>query len=216
MFNFIRNHKVLSLLLFLNVVAVLVVILVIVIHNTKTATVDIMVTPMDAVVELNGAKYENLQSHNVRPGDYHVVISMEGMQTKEYDINVENEGFVRVWDYLLDADGGFSYYMTHPDDEMLLEDVADDEAKAWLEEFNQVREIQDVLPLTFSSTFDSEATEIVSVNIRWGTGEDCQEQAYCLVVRDLTGKNHEKALQMIRDAGYDPGDYEIVFREGVD
>ena len=51
MFNFIRNHKVLSLLLFLNVVAVLVVVLVIVIHNTKTATVDIMVAPMDAVVD---------------------------------------------------------------------------------------------------------------------------------------------------------------------
>ena len=64
MFNFIKRHKALSLLLFLNVVAVLVAVLVIVIHNSKTATVDIKVAPIDATVELNGTKYENLQSHN--------------------------------------------------------------------------------------------------------------------------------------------------------
>ena len=216
MFNFIRNHKVLSLLLFLNVVAVLGVILVIVIHNTKTATVDIMVTPREAVVELNGAKYENMQSHNVVPGDYHVVISMEGMQTKEYDIAVENEGFVRVWNYLLDADGGFSYYMTHPEDEMLLEDLADDAAKAWLEEFNQVKEIQSVLPLTFSNTFDENATEVVSISVRWGSGEECEKEEYCLIVHDFTGKNTEKALSLIREAGYDPNEYELVFEKGED
>lgn len=216
MFNFIKRHKVLSLLLFLNVVAVLVVVLVIVIHASKTATVDIMVAPSEAVVELNGAKYENMQSHNIAPGEYQVKISMDGMQTKEFEISVENDGFVRIWTYLLDENGGFEYYMDHSDDAEILKDVADDEAKAWLEELSRVWGIREVLPLGFSSTFDPNATEIISVDIRWGEGDECKEKTYCLVIQDLTGKNHERALQTIRDAGYDPNNYEIIFKDGLD
>lgn len=214
MFNFIRRHKLLSLLLFLNVVAVLVAVLVIVIHNSKTATVDILVAPMDSVIELNGAKYENMQSHNVAPGDYHVKISMEGMQTKEFEISVENDGFVRIWTYLLDAEGGFEYYMNHPDDAMILKDVADDEARVWFDEYSKIQGIQGVLPLTFSNTFEENATEIVSISVNWGSGDECNERVYCLIIHDYTGKNTEKALSMIRDAGYDPNDYELVFEEG--
>lgn len=216
MFNFIKRHKVLSLLLFLNVVAVLVVVLVIVIHASKTATVDIKVAPIDATVELNGTKYENLQSHNIAPGDYQVKISMEGMQTKEFEISVENDGFVRIWTYLLDENGRFEYYMDHSDDAEILKDVADDEAKAWLEELSQVWGIREVLPLTFSNTFEEKATEVVSISVRWGENDECNEKAYCLIIHDFTGNNTEKALSMIRDAGYDPNDYELVFEKGSD
>ena len=41
-------------------------------------------------------------------------------------------------------------------------------------------------------------------------------KAYCLIIHDFTGKNTEKALSMIRDAGYDPNDYELVFEKGTD
>lgn len=216
MFNFIKRHKALSLLLFLNVVAVLVAVLVIVIHNSKTATVDIKVAPIDATVELNGTKYENLQSHNIAPGDYQVKISMEGMQTKEFEISVENDGFVRIWTYLLDENGGFEYYMDHSDDAEILKDVADDEAKAWLEELSRVWGIREVLPLTFSNTFEENATEVVSISVRWGENDECNEKAYCLIIHDFTGNNTEKALSMIRDAGYNPNDYELVFEKGSD
>lgn len=216
MFNFIKRHKALSLLLFLNIVAVLVVILVIVIHVSKTATVDIKVAPIDATVELNGTKYENLQSHNIAPGDYQVKISMEGMQTKEFEISVENDGFVRIWTYLLDENGGFSYFMHHPEDVAILEDVADDEVKEFLAEYNKVRGIIDELPLTFSNTFEENATEVVSISVRWGENDECNEKAYCLIIHDFTGNNTEKALSMIRDAGYDPNDYELVFEKGSD
>lgn len=216
MFNFIKQHKALSLLIFLNIVAVLIVILIIVVHGSKTATIDVMVTPREAVIELNGLRYENLRSHNITPGDYHVKISMEGMQTKEYDFSIERDGFVRIWNYLLDANGGFDYYLSHPNDEVILENIADDEVKKWLKKYDEIMSIREVLPLGFSSTFDPNATEIVSVDIRWGTQDECDPESYCLIIQDLTGKNHEKALQTIRDAGYNPDNYIIVFKDGLD
>lgn len=214
MLNFIKRYRVLSLVLFLNVVAVLIAILVIIIYQSKTATVDIMVTPSAAVIELNGKKYDNLATHDVRPGEYHVRISMEGMQAKEYDLNLADNGFARIWDYLLDADGGFSYYVSHPEDAMLLEDVADAEAREFLQEFAERQSIRDVLPLTFANTYDENATEVVSISIDFGVGEECEEKPYCLVIYDYTGKNSEKAIGMIREAGYNPDDYELVFKEG--
>lgn len=216
MLDYIKQHKLLSFMFFFNVVAVLIAILIIVIHSTKTATIDILVAPTDAVIELNGAKYDNLKSHNITPGDYHVKISMDGMQSKELDLAVKDGEMKKIWTYLLDENGEFSYYVDHPDDATILKEVADSEAKNFLEDYNKKQSILDVLPLTFSNTFEENATEVVSISIRWGTGEECKEKPYCLIVRDYTGKNTEKALQMIKDAGYDPDDYELIFEKGED
>ena len=185
-----------------------------IIHNMKTATIDVMVAPTDAVVELNGTKYQNLRSHNIMPGDYHVKISMDGMQTKEFDVEIEDGELERIWTYLLDNDGGFGYYMSHPDDAAILNDVADAEAKKFLAEYNKLNSIQEVLPLQYSNTFDENATEVVSISVRWGIDDECKEKAFCLIVHDYTGKNTDKALQLIRDAGFNPNDYELVFEEG--
>lgn len=217
MFNYIRNHKVLSAILAIDLIVVLVVVLIIVMHHSKTATIDVLVVPSEATVRLNGKEYENLTSYEVTPGDYHAEISMEGMETKEFDFELQEGGFQRVWAYLLDNEGGFSYYLTHTDQVASLREVADDEkSKEFLARYDRLSAINDVLPLTFSNTYDENATEIVSISIDWGDEEGCTAQDFCLVISDYTGKNHEKALSMIREAGFNPDDYEIRFKEGLD
>ncbi len=212
MFSFIARHKIASLMVFLNVIAILVVVLIIVLHNAKTATISIYVAPSEAVIELNGGKYDNFQEYDVMPGTYHVKISMDEMQTKEFDFTIADGEFKRVRTYLLDAEGGFGYYLENPDEILTLEEAADDEkAKEFVENYNRLTSIQSVLPLEYSNTYDFGATEPESINISWSDGDKCDEQPFCLVVRDLSGNNHEKALEMIREAGFDPGDYEVVF-----
>lgn len=215
MFNLIRRHKVASVVVAIDIVAILVVILVIVLHQSKTATIDILIAPSAAEISLNGKRYDNFSSHNVMPGDYHAVVKMEGMETKELDFSVQDGEFRRVWDYLLDGEGGFSYYLTHTDEVATLKQVADDEkAKTFLAKYDKLNSINTVLPLTYSNTYDLDATEIVSISINWGEEENCSAQNFCLMVSDYTGKNHEKALSMIREAGYDPDDYVVQYEEG--
>ena len=215
MFNLIRRHKVASVVVAIDIVAILVVILVIVLHQSKTATIDILIAPSAAEISLNGKRYDNFSSHNVMPGDYHAVVKMEGMETKDFDFSVQDGEFRRVWDYLLDGEGGFSYYLTHTDEVATLKQVADDEkAKTFLAKYDKLNSINTVLPLTYSNTYDLDATEIVSISINWGEEENCSAQNFCLMVSDYTGKNHEKALSMIREAGYDPDDYVVQYEEG--
>lgn len=215
MFNLIRRHKVASVVVSIDIIAILVVILAIVLHQSRTATIDILIAPSAAEISLNGKRYDNFSSHNVMPGDYHAVVEMEGMETKEFDFSVQDGELRRVWDYLLDDEDGFSYYLTHTDEVATLKQVADDEkAKTFLAKYDKLNSINTVLPLTYSNTYDLDATEIVSISINWGEEENCSAQNFCLTVSDYTGKNHEKALSMIREAGYDPDDYVVQYEEG--
>lgn len=216
MFNFIRKHKVASVLVFVDIVVILVAVLVIVVHDSRSATIDILVAPSEAIITLNDKKYENFGTYNVMPGDYHVEIFMEGMQSKEYDLSLVDGEYTRIWDYLVGTDGEFSYYEEHPDEVVYLADVADEKAKLFVAEFEKMRGIKDVLPLTFSNTYDQNATEVISISVDWGEGDECEEKPYCLIVYDYTGKNTAKALSMIREAGYNPDDYELVFRKQIE
>ncbi len=228
MFSFIARHKIASLMVFLNVIAILVVVLIIVLHNAKTATISIYVAPSEAEIELNGGKYDNFQEYDVMPGKYHVKISMEEMQTKEFDFEIFDGEFKRVKTYLLDSEGGFSYYLGNPDEMLVLENAVAEEnrgdniasensgeqdvaVREFIEGYKKITSIQDVLPLEYSNTYDFEAVEPESVVISWGEDGQCEEKEFCLLVHDLTGNNHEKALEMIRDSGFEPSDYEIVF-----
>lgn len=207
MFSFVRRHKILSFVVLANIIAVLAVILVIVIHNSKTAVVDVKVAPINATVELNGKKFDNFESYNVAPGEYHVRISMDGMQTKEYDIDLASDGFIRIWNYLLDDSGGFSYYETHPEDEVTLAEVADDEASQnFVEKYNSIFSIVDVLPLEYYDR--SDPNNPIGVYIEQSDAE-C-DKIVCLMVYGGE-ENRAIANELITEAGYEPNNYGIQF-----
>ena len=107
-----------------DIIAILIVVLVLIYNGAKTATLEVYVAPIAAKIELNGKEYENFKSYDIIPGEYNVVISMDGMQTEEYSLVVEEDGFSRIRTFLLDNDGGFGYYQKHYDDELILETIA--------------------------------------------------------------------------------------------
>ena len=215
MFSFVRKHVALCTVVFLDLAIILGVVLLIMLHGTKTSTIDFMVAPSGAEISVNGQVIERNSSYNTEPGDCHIVISMNGMQTKEIDITLEDDEHKTVKEYLEDEGGGFSYYTKNPNEIVTLEQVADEKARKFLDEYNKLSSIRNVLPLTFSNTYDSNSGEIVSISIKWGQGGSCEKNDYCLVITDFTGKNHEKALSMIREAGFNPDDYELVFKEDM-
>lgn len=210
MFSLIKQHRLVSVLILMNIIAVVVVIVVIVVNSMKTATVNIEVAPAEATIELNGTKYTNLKSHDVLPGNYHVRISMEGMQTKEYDFDLEKDGFVRVRTYLLDNAGTFDYYLTHPDDEMTLADVADDDAsKEFIKKYNRMKSIKDQLPAVFDA-YSDDFSEYTRYELSLDERDDCPK-ILCLLITDKTGGNKQIAIDKVAEMGYDPDDYKISY-----
>ena len=208
MFNYFKQHKVASCLILVNIVAIAIVIAVIVVHQSKIATIDIKVAPAEARIELNGSVYDNFESYDMAPGKYHVKISMDGMRTREFDFDLEKDGFQRVWAYLVDENGSFDYYLSHPDDISILEQVANDEkAEAFLEKYHAIDSISEKLPLEYYDRSDP----VNPIGIYIDRDEEfCGIKYNCLAVfGDL--RFRDIAYDVIMDAGFNPDDYEIIF-----
>lgn len=214
MFSFIGRHKFISGLILANIIAVIVAIAIVIIHHAKTATIDINVTPLAAEITLNGRLYANQESHDVLPGNYHVKISMDGMQTKEYEIQLDRDGYARIWDYLLDASGSFDYYLTHPDDEWILAQIAPEDDKAaqdFITSYDQKASLTDILPIEYAQ-YTNDYADYTKYNIDIDSEtEDCNS-ILCLVIEDYTGGNEQIALAKIKELGYNPEDYKITYK----
>ena len=210
MLEVIRRHKIISAAIALNVIAILVVVLLVVVHRAKTASIDIYVAPSEATIELNGKKYDNFASYNLMPGEYHVSISMDGMKTKEYDLALENDGFARIWEYLVDDNDSLDYYLKNPDEISILTKFSDDEeVKKVIEYYDKVVSIRDALPLEYYDRSDPDNS--VGVFVEEDTDE-CANKILCLVIYGGE-KNRDIALNLIREAGHNPDDYGIRFEE---
>ncbi len=193
-----------------DVIAILAVVFFIVLHNAKNATVDIYVAPSGATIELNGKKYDNFSSYELMPGNYRVRISMEGMKTNEYDFTLEPNGFVRVWKYLLDDNGSLEYYLNNPNEITFLSRFTDDKIIGdFMNHYDKVSSIRDVLPLEYYERIDPNNT--LGVFVEEDT-EDCTKELLCLVVYGGE-QNRNIALDLIKQAGYNPDDYRIRFEE---
>ena len=211
MIEFIRQHKIVAMIVVLNILAILIAVLVVVMHKATNASVDIYVLPSEATIELNGKRFDNFSSYNLMPGEYRVKISMDGMQTREYDLTLEDNGFERVWNYLLSDNGSFDYYISHPDEAPLLTKFRSDEnVKKFMEYHDKVVSIRDALPLEYYERSDPNNQMGVFIE---EDGEECSGVLLCLVV--YGGEQHKNiALDLIKNAGYNPDDYRIRFEEG--
>lgn len=214
MFSFVKEHKVISALIFVNIVVVIVVIVAIIVHHAKTATIDIKVAPASAEITLNGKAYENLKQHDIFPGDYHVEIKMDNMESKSFDLHLDRNGFAQIHTYLKDASGGgYTYYLSHPEDEFILAEVApsdDQPAQEFIKSYNKKASLRDHLPIDYDAYTDDFAF-YVQYNISEDSADDC-DKVLCLVIEDNTGGNEEAAKEKIKGLGYNPADYRITYQ----
>lgn len=212
MLEFIKQHKIATIVT-INLAAVIVVVIIIIIHFLKTASIDIHVAPSDAVITLNGRRYDNLKQHDILPGNYHVKIAMDNMQTKEFDITLERQGFVRISDYLLDANGGFDHYLSHSRDETILAEIVKDDdeaAKSFIAKYEKITSIIDILPFNYDAYTD-DFSDYIQYSIQQDLREDC-DKAVCLIIEDNTGGNEQTAKNKLKELGYDLENYDIVYQ----
>lgn len=212
MLEFIKQHKIATIVT-INLAAVIVVVIIIIIHFLKTASIDIHVAPSDAVITLNGRRYDNLKQHDILPGNYHVKIAMDNMQTKEFDITLERQGFVRISDYLLDANGGFDYYLSHSRDETILAEIVKDDdeaAKSFIAKYEKITSIIDILPFNYDAYTD-DFSDYIQYSIQQDLREDC-DKAVCLIIEDNTGGNEQVAKDKLKELGYNLDDYSFSYQ----
>ncbi len=210
MFSFVKQHKILCAVVACNLIVILIAVLVIVMHQTKTATIDVYAVPSNAIVELNGKRFENYTTNEVTPGEYHVKISADNLQVKEYDITIENGSFVRLWDYLVGENESFDYYIEHAEEVPALSRITDEKAKNFVAYYDKIAAIRDQLPLEYYERTDPANTFGVFIE---ESEKECHGYIVCLVV--YGGERHRDiAMKLIKDAGFEPTNYQIEFEGG--
>lgn len=208
MVDFIKRH----LIWFMGggVMVVLLLIMGIVsINMLYSATLDIVVVPTEAKILINGEEYKNGVYQNVRTGKAKVNISLDGFETQEFEIELKRDERTRVYTYL-EGDAGW-YEGMDEDSSYLLDIINEYKGEQQTVELKDKYPIMSDIPIVYERYLNN-YTEYVSYRIDGGEYEGC-EQEFCLKITDISGGNYERALKSIREKGYNPSDYEIIYED---
>lgn len=166
-----------------------------------TAKVELIVLPVDAKVTVNDEDFSNKKSIRLKPGDYTFTVSKDGFETDTQKLKINN------------SDKNVEFFSTPI--------PVSNEALLWAEEnLNSYHKLEGRAGKA-SAEKGRELIEkhpIVSIlpiqeavfSIGYKTSGD--NESLTLTVHAEEGYR-ESALQKIRDQGYDPSDYKIVFED---
>lgn len=176
-----------------------------------TAELNITVAPTFAKVEIAGRKFSALGTAKVEPGKTVAKITAKGFQPQEIALNISEDGENNLYAYLLPENGaGLAWYAENDKEGERLTIVSDAQARIEAAAYLARYPITAILPLqVVEETDDKYVWRTYRIDSGKFTG--CQGD-FCVKITDETGGNRENALQKIRDAGYNPDDYEIIYQ----
>lgn len=201
----ILSKKTIKTIIIATICGFIFIIALFIIDRVRNATIEILVAPTFAKVEINGKTYPSKKTIKTTPKDeeFTAIVSADGFETKEITFKVEKNQTSYIYVSLNNKESGEQWYLNQSGEEYdrfvmveeaLLEIASDD--------FTKQYPIVTILPYINSED---------GYRIDYGDYEGC-EGGFCLQITDNTGENHEKALQYIRDNGFVPDDYQIVYK----
>lgn len=201
--NYIKNHPI-SAVILVSLIFITGILVVTAISLNPTSEVEVLVAPSSATITINGKVYKN-GTYKLPRGNVSVKIEKDGFTPKNYTFNTSTNN--KLYDYLT-QDGSLSWYETHSDDAIILTTIGDYEADMLSSSFTEKNPISKELPLIVAEYNSND--EYVEFRIDGGKLEDC-DRDFCLKITDSTGDNLEYAREKIRELGYNPNDFEIVY-----
>ena len=203
------------LLVVFNVLLVAGAALIIINHKLKTATVDILVAPIEATVKLNGRAYENQRSYDLRPGKYTAEISYDGLESKKVEFTLEKNSFYRLREYLTGKDGDLSFYKKNDTNYEVFREIAqnNDKLADFIKTQDKALALRDELPIEISEYTEGFQSQIWYI-INFDTSEKDCDKAACIVITDLSGGSEQAAKNLLVSKGYRLEDYKIKYQVG--
>ena len=202
--NFIKKYPLLfiglSLLIFITIILVITAI-----NMRKTEEIEVLVAPISAEITIDGKEYQN-GTFNIEPGEHQVHIEKTGFISQDFSFNTLSTR--KIYTYLKQTDGSYSWYSNNSEDSNILTQIGDYEADREAELYSSQNPIVQVLPI-FYAHYD-ENYNYSEFRIDGGEFDGC-ESNFCLKVTDTTGGNMELAKNKIKEAGYNPNNYQILY-----
>ena len=218
------KNKWVKLILVLDVIAIIAIIAIMVFNSTKTATVSFDVAPVDAKIQLNGqGDYKN-GSYQVHPGTYEVTISHDGLETKTFTVDLPSGYVATVATFLTGPNNDLSFYELK-DNYLSYQKLAsiasaennittdhDTSAEEFIADFGRKISILEVLPIKgYVHADPAVSASTAGFTIRDGRDREICEKTTCLLVNYYGTDYEESVMEKIKEAGYDPVDYQIFY-----
>lgn len=197
--------------LVLGVAVIVLLVAVVVVANVKSAKLVIQVAPSGATIKIGGRDYGNETIEGMWPGHYTAMISKDGFESKIVEFDLRSHETTILSEYLLGLEGGLGVYEFSADDLYWLRQYADanenEAVSEFISEHDKRKTIKDVLPL-----YDIDKGTGNSYYVFYKEGADECQRIYCLEIGANTRSYTGGALQGVRAHGYNPEDYEIIYK----
>ena len=200
---YIKNHPI-SATIIVSLIFITGILVITALSLNPTSEVEVLIAPSSATVTINGKSYKN-GTYRLPRGNVSVKIEKEGFTSKNYTFNTSTNN--KLYDYLT-QDGSLSWYETHPEDAIILTTIGDYEADALSASFAEKNPISKSLPLVVAEYNNND--EYIEFRIDGGKLENC-DRDFCLKITDSTGNNLDYARKKIRDLGFNPDDFQIIY-----
>lgn len=175
-----------------------------------SVTIDITVAPAVAKVMLDGREYAATREYKIQPGEYEVVVTAEGFETKTGRLVAVAGERVEIALYLEPTAENANWYLEHPEDARTMGDIKSDEAARAVEELTRKHPILAQLPLMIDYYTDGYARRVKYTISYLLTNEN---RDFVITVTDYTGGNYADALDKLRARGVVDGQYEVQYED---
>ena len=190
----------LSLLIFFTVILVISAL-----NIRPSVEVELLVAPSSASTTIDGKIYQN-GKFNLESGEHQVHIEKEGFITQDFSFNTSLT--TKIYTYLRQTDGSFSWYQNHPEDGLLLTQIGDYLADQETSSYAKKYPIMEALPIIYAN-YDKNYN-YTEFRIDGGKFDGCNSD-FCIKITDSTGGNLDLAKSKIKDAGFNPDDFQILY-----
>lgn len=186
----------------MDVLILMVLLILLLVDGGKTAVVDVLLAPANAVVTINGESYSQ-GTYKTYPGKTVATISAEGFKEKNIELDLNADNTTIIHEYLMPDENNLDYYANNNDDAELLSRIGGEDAQKML----NLISIKDVLPII---DFQYGGLNGTSKEIMIDQDFKCA-QYFCLMVTGDTGIDKKKVEELIKKKGYNPEDYSIRY-----
>ncbi|MBR2710748.1 hypothetical protein IKF02_03970 [Candidatus Saccharibacteria bacterium] len=195
----------------------------------RPAFLDVLVTPLDSVVQINGEIYSN-GVYEFEPGIYFANISKDGFESKTIEIELEKNKTTSLYIYLEQNDGGWEYYQERYNEQSLdallkingygkpvLEPTDHDDSGS---NFIHTMSIQLYTPIYFSICGEpASRMNCDSISVDYGHNKQCGNKP-CLIITGRRKEINQETLAEVgaelEQRGFSLNDYEYVYMQDAD
>lgn len=178
-------------------------------NSRKSSTLHTIIAPSFATLTINNKTYHPNQDHRLEPGNYQVKITADGFQEKSLQIELSPNQTTNLYQYLTPNDHDISWYYQNSKEAELFSQVTDAMANQQADQYREQYPIVSLLPISVVEV-DKETYTMKEYRIDVGKFTDCKTD-FCLKITDMTGGNQTAAYDKLRENGYNPDDYEIIY-----